>query len=113
MVWHNDTRVLLHVCDYPPHGRRFNNLSDDDFPDGDPNGLTAESVLGDMRSTNIHYFFGKITDETETMIRIFYDIIGEFSVFDLDTVEEEPEALVNKFIDVTCSAITTAISLNE
>src|SRR3954466_3704720 len=90
MVWHNDTRVLLHVCDYPPHGRQFSNLSDDDFPDGDPNGLTAESVLGDMRSANIHYFFGKITNETETMIRIFYDIIGEFSVFDLDTVEEEP-----------------------
>src|SRR4051812_32865034 len=67
MTWRNATRVLLHVGDCPPHGNRFNNL-DDDYPDGDPNGLTAESVLGDMQSANIQYFFGKITNYTETMI---------------------------------------------
>jgi hypothetical protein len=111
MTWRNTTRVLLHVCDFPPHGRRFNNL-DDDYPNGDPHGLTAEGVLEDMQSANIHYFFGKITDQTEAMIRIFRGIIGEFPVFNLEIVRGDPEALVEKFFEAACNAITTAISLS-
>jgi hypothetical protein len=49
MSWRNTTRVLFHICDHPPHGRRFSNL-EDDYPDGDPYGLTAEGVLKDMQS---------------------------------------------------------------
>jgi hypothetical protein len=79
MAWRNPTRVLLHIADCPPHGRRFTSIDDmddmddmdDDYPDGDPNGLTAEQVLREMRSANIYYFFGKITKYTETMIKVF------------------------------------------
>src|ERR1043166_4926004 len=81
MDWRNTVRVLLHVCDCPPHGRRFTNL-EDDYPNGDPNGLTAEIVMDNLLSKNIHYFFGKITNYTDTMIDIFRDIIGKISVFD-------------------------------
>ena len=49
MSWRNRIRVLLHIGDCPPHGRRFTN-TDDDYPDGDPNGLTAERVLEEMQS---------------------------------------------------------------
>src|SRR5205809_5651044 len=28
MNWQSYTRVLLHICDHPPHGRRFTNLCD-------------------------------------------------------------------------------------
>ena len=112
MTWRNAIRVLLHVGDFPPHGRRFHNL-DDDYPDGDPYGLTAESVLNNLRSKNIRYFFGKITEETETMIRIFKEIIGEFAVFELSSVRGNPEALTEKFTAVTCEAVKYAISLDE
>ncbi|CAG8513880.1 8336_t:CDS:2 [Cetraspora pellucida] len=44
MTWSNTTRVIIHIGDAPPHGRRFTNLSDD-YPDGDPNGLTAEEII--------------------------------------------------------------------
>ena len=67
MDWQNSTRVLLHIGDYPPHGRRFTYLGDN-YPNGDPHGLTAECVLEKMKSKNILYFFGKITDETEKML---------------------------------------------
>ncbi|PKK67203.1 hypothetical protein RhiirC2_577068 [Rhizophagus irregularis] len=109
MAWRNPTRVLLHIADYPPHGRRFTDLSDT-YPDGDPNGLTAEQVLREMRSAGIYYFFGKITKYTETMTRVFQSIIGEYPVFDFESTPD-PEGLVEKFFDATCSAINTAITL--
>ncbi|CAG8738494.1 6077_t:CDS:1, partial [Dentiscutata heterogama] len=42
MTWSNATRVLIHIGDAPPHGRRFTDLTDR-YQDGDPNELTAES----------------------------------------------------------------------
>ncbi|PKY30809.1 kinase-like protein [Rhizophagus irregularis] len=109
--WQNSTRVLLHIGDYPPHGRRFTSLEDDKYPDGDPNGLTAESVLEKMQSKNILYFFGKITDYTDKMLEIFRSIIGEFPVFDL--VGGDPIVLVDKLIKATSSSITIAVSLTS
>jgi len=108
--WKNSTRVLLHIGDYPPHGRRFSNLKDN-YPDGDPYGLTAESVLKMMQSKNILYFFGKITDYTNTMLEIFRSIIGEFPIFDL--VGGDPIKLIDKFIKATSSSITYAVSLTS
>jgi len=99
MDWQNGTRVLFHIGDYPPHGRRFHNLGDN-YPDGDPNGLTAESVLEKMKSKNILYFFGRITHHTDKMIQIFRDIIGEFPVFDL--VGGDPIKLIDKFSNFFC-----------
>ncbi|CAG8758222.1 17739_t:CDS:1, partial [Rhizophagus irregularis] len=70
MNWQSSTRILLHIGDFPPHGRRFTNLKDN-YPDGDPNGLTAENVLEKMQSKNILYFFGKIANYTDKMLEIF------------------------------------------
>ncbi|CAG8750835.1 5667_t:CDS:2, partial [Funneliformis mosseae] len=57
MSWRNEARIIFHIGDCPPHGRRYKNI-DDDYPNGDPNGLTAERV-----------------------------IIGEFQVYDLNSVD--------------------------
>ncbi|CAG8584474.1 10173_t:CDS:2, partial [Cetraspora pellucida] len=84
MTWSNATRVIIHIGDAPPHGRRFNNLRDN-YPDGDPNGLTAESVLKKMQSKKILYYFGKINDSTDVMVNVFREIIGDFPIFDLMT----------------------------
>src|ERR1043165_1491224 len=43
MAWRNQIRVLFHIGDAPPHGRRFTSISDD-YPDDDPEHLTAEGV---------------------------------------------------------------------
>ena len=110
MFWRNDIRIIFHIGDCPPHGLRYKNIGDD-YPNGDPNGLIAKGVLGEMKSKRIFYFFGRILSLTDEMINIFCDIIGEFLVYDLKSVN--PEALVNKFFEATCSAIETAISLME
>jgi len=106
MNWHNSTRVLLHISDYPPNGLHFHNLKDN-YPKGDPSGLTTESVLEKMQSKNILYFFGKITDHTEKILQIFHNIIGKFPVFDL--VGGDPIELINKFVNATSLSITIAI----
>ncbi|RIA79403.1 hypothetical protein C1645_840768, partial [Glomus cerebriforme] len=41
LSWRNGTRVLFHIGDYPPHGSQFHDFRDD-YPNGDPYGLTAE-----------------------------------------------------------------------
>ena len=110
MDWRNDIRIIFHIGDCPPHGQCYKN-SDDSYPNGDPHGLTAEGVLGEMKSKQIFYFFGKIYNLTDEMIKIFRGIIGDFPVYDLASVNTE--ALVNKFFEATCSAIETAISLME
>ncbi|CAG8622659.1 4498_t:CDS:2 [Funneliformis mosseae] len=95
MNWSHTTRVILHVGDAPPHGHRFTDELDD-YPKGDPYGLTAESVLGEMKSSNILYFFGKITQ-----------------LFDLEDVGGNPTALIAKFFQATCSAISSSVSLTS
>ncbi|CAG8821231.1 5684_t:CDS:1, partial [Racocetra persica] len=111
MTWSNATRVIIHIGDAPPHGRRFTNLNDDDYPGGDPNGLTAESVLKKMQLKKILYYFGKINYSTDVMINVFREIIGEFPTFDLMTTGHNLEELVNKFCKATSSAIFSSITL--
>ncbi|CAG8439636.1 11458_t:CDS:1 [Funneliformis mosseae] len=105
MSWLHTTRVIFHIGDCPPHGRQFTTMYDS-YPEGDPNGLTAESVLEKMQSSNILYFFGKITHHTDKMLSIFRDIIGEIQVFDFDSVE-----LISKYFQATCLTITSSVSL--
>ncbi|CAG8449012.1 17402_t:CDS:2 [Acaulospora morrowiae] len=112
MNWNNGTRVLFHIGDYPPHGRRFTDMHDDEYPDGDPNGLTAESVLEKMKLERILYFFGKITNYTDKMIEVFRGILGEVPVFDL-VGGGDPIELINKFVKATTSSITISVSLTS
>ncbi|KAF0450817.1 kinase-like protein [Gigaspora margarita] len=111
MTWSNTTRVLIHIGDAPPHGRRYYTFGYDYYPEGDPTGLTAESVLEEMQSKNILYHFGKINNTTNLMLEVFRKIIGEFPVFDLKTTGKNPEILVNKFCKATCSAIFSSVTL--
>ncbi|CAG8577451.1 15465_t:CDS:1 [Cetraspora pellucida] len=116
MTWSNATRILIHIGDAPPHGRCFTegvNLPNkyDRYPNGDPYGLTAKSVLKEMQSKNILYHFGMINNTTDVMINIFREIIGEFTVFDLKTTGSNPSILVDKFCKATSSAIFSSVTL--
>ncbi|CAG8675025.1 14577_t:CDS:2, partial [Dentiscutata heterogama] len=78
MTWKGGTRILFHIGDAPPHGKKFCDPSqflDDDYPNGDPNGLTEKNVLQKMKLKKIAYVFGKIKSYTDTMNKIFRNII--------------------------------------
>ncbi|CAG8628198.1 5002_t:CDS:1 [Paraglomus brasilianum] len=110
MNWRHGTRILLHIGDCPPHGRRYSSL-EDSYPGGDPYGLTAESVLKHMELENILYFFGRITSLTDQMVEIFRSIIGDFPVFDLE--ECDAATMVDKFYKAASSAINSSVSLTS
>ncbi|CAB5385036.1 unnamed protein product [Rhizophagus irregularis] len=112
MKWSHRTRILLHLGDAPPHGRRFTNKSDS-YPDGDPNGLTAEGVLKNLQSEEILYYFGKITNQTDKMIDVFRDIIREFPVFNFESDCKDPEVLTRKLFEAVCSSITSSVTLTS
>ncbi|CAG8710200.1 16394_t:CDS:2, partial [Dentiscutata heterogama] len=50
MTWSNATRILIHIGDAPPHGHRFTNLYDE-YPGGDPYGLTEKFPVFDLMTT--------------------------------------------------------------
>jgi hypothetical protein len=105
MTWRDGIRVIFHIGDAPPHGRLFSNLRDD-YPDGDPTGLTAENVLEKMRSAETYYFFVKLTNKTDEMIRIFKTLIGDFPVIyltKLTALLSGSEALVKEIFDTIMS----------
>lgn len=74
--WKAATRVFFHIGDAPCHGRQYHDMADD-HAGGDPNRLEANSLLHAMKDMNVQYFFGKINNSTDKMIRMFQDCVGD------------------------------------
>ncbi|MFW9800665.1 MAG: VWA domain-containing protein [Candidatus Thorarchaeota archaeon] len=52
LSWEPDAyKVLLLVGDAPPHGREYNQLADDHFPDGCPKGYDPRNEVRELKST--------------------------------------------------------------
>jgi len=85
--WQADTRVLIHIADFPCHGQRFHpvfaNLWDSpgqelDSDGKDKNGLSAESLIARLIPTGIAYhFYHACRNNTERMIDEFNKIASE------------------------------------
>lgn len=69
------TRVLIHIGDAPCHGTSYHDSSvfrhRDNYPQGDPNGLQASSLLRSLQEKHVQYIFGRINQTTDKMIRMF------------------------------------------
>lgn len=110
LSWTGGTKVILHVGDAPPHGRIFTRMPDN-YPEGDPNGLTHDEVLDAMIDANIFYYFGKINDSTNRMISIFESSLGNITTFDIKSVN--PKTLVDQFVRASVEAIVQSVSLTS
>ncbi|CAG8559953.1 5_t:CDS:2, partial [Dentiscutata heterogama] len=106
LTWRSDARIIFHIGDAPPHGKKFHSDADD-YPNGCPCKLTDKGVLRRMQSKKIRYVFGKIDSCTDTMIKIFRSIIGEFLIYEL--YGGDPVELVNKFSDSIFLSITSTL----
>lgn len=62
---------MIHIADAPCHGSRFHDSKDDEFPDGDPNGLNITDLLKNLVIKKIHYYFTKINESTNKMVEEF------------------------------------------
>ena len=78
---------------------------DDDHPEGDPTGLTAEELLHGIQSKNIQYTFGKIIRHTDKMIERFKDILEGF----VTTVRVSTPKSMHKSI---AASVTASLSVS-
>eukprot|EP01034_Spumella_vulgaris_P029794 gene29794-36896_t len=76
MEWRSATRILYHIGDTPCHGvPEFHDNRGDSHPGGDPNGIKAVNVLTALRTLGVQYYFGKVTNLTDKMVKRFNEIM--------------------------------------
>jgi len=114
LSWQSDLRFLIFIGDAPCHGLKYHSL-EDAYPDGDPLGLTPESVLGQMKKKNIQYLFVKLSSDTNKMIEIFQSLYHDkkqgLELQVLDCRKEQSSQVKEKLSKAIKSKITVPISL--
>jgi hypothetical protein len=103
LEWRSATKMLIHIADAPCHGSRFHSMGDD-YPAGDPRGLTPESLLPRIREKNVLYLFGRINTHTDQMITIFN------SVLEGNYIETLNVSDASKMMSTISKSVTTTMS---
>lgn len=69
--WASQTRTLVLIADAPCHGQRYqpHAHASDDYPQGDPTGLSMTTLMQACRTSGIDFTFVQLTSETDTMQR--------------------------------------------
>lgn len=98
--WRSQTRALVLIADAPCHGQRYQPYehADDDYPGGDPTGLSMTTLLRVCRTSGIDFTFVQLTSETDEMQRRLQHIyesaagpenINKFELRDLRGIIQE------------------------
>ena len=88
--------MLIHIADAPCHGTQYHNMSDN-YPGGDPAGITHDQMMREVNRLDIQYWFGYVEkNTTDKMIGIFNEslksasnqrlLIKQFDIKDPKTV---------------------------
>ena len=68
----NSVKYCLLIADTPCNGKKYSNKEyEDDYPEGDPNGLNPELLISEFAIKNIILFFIKINNDNDKMNEIF------------------------------------------
>ena len=59
--------MIIHLADAPCHGRKYHNHHDD-YPNGDPSGVSPEDLLKQIARKRIHFYFIEINSSTTRMM---------------------------------------------
>jgi len=114
LSWRSDLRFLVFIGDAPCHGLKYHSL-EDAYPDGDPLGLTPESVLGQMRKKDIQFLFVKLSSDTNKMIEVFQGIYDDkkkgMELQILDCRKEQSSLVKEKLYKVIRGKVSVPVSL--
>jgi len=70
---------MVHVADYPCHGSQYHSMSDN-YPGGDPAGISHDQMMKEVANNDIQYWFGYIDSSiTDQMIRVFNESLQQLS----------------------------------
>jgi len=124
--WFAETRTVVLVADAPCHGTKYAyKHHHDDFPEGDPTGLSMTALMEAFRKSHIDFTFVQLTSETDVMqghLRAAYeraasDNIRKFELRDLRDIIEEAggadklsaEAAGPKVTSMLSAAVTPSV----
>ena len=93
-------QVLIHVADAPCHGTQYHTIGDN-YPNGDPAGISHESMMAQVVKLDVQYWFGYIQkSNTDKMIEIFNESLCRLS---------EQRLLIRQFDAIQPSEVSEAV----
>ena len=72
--WGGNTKFAVLVTDSPCHGKKYHDLEDDNYPNGDRNGRAIEKFIEFFAKNKISLFCLKINNTTNKMFNIFKEV---------------------------------------
>eukprot|EP00746_Dinoflagellata_sp_MGD_P002635 gnl/MRDRNA2_/MRDRNA2_105160_c0_seq1.p1 gnl/MRDRNA2_/MRDRNA2_105160_c0~~gnl/MRDRNA2_/MRDRNA2_105160_c0_seq1.p1 ORF type:complete len:1066 (+),score=191.69 gnl/MRDRNA2_/MRDRNA2_105160_c0_seq1:78-3275(+) len=106
-----ETRALIHIADYPAHGRQYNDCPRDHYPDGDPYGLNLEELMRQLQGLSVQYVFGHITQYTQKMIHVLnQELDGYIDSKDMADVALVAETVTASLASSVASTVSTLTS---
>jgi len=98
LSWDKDAyKVMLLVGDAPPHGKKYNSIGDDYFPDGCPKGHDPMDEVQQFRrdfGSTMFIFVCGCNPLVETSFRMIADSVDEGKYYSLLEANELPEAIL-------------------
>ncbi|XP_028404560.1 alpha-protein kinase vwkA-like [Dendronephthya gigantea] len=105
LSWVKQTRILFHIADSPCHGTRFHDPSvGDEYPNGDPRGLHIEDLLSKLDELKIIYWFAKLGNTTDLMIKVFQSIMK---------INEIDLASADDLVGAVAGSISASVGIHE
>ena len=107
--WKAPSKIILWMGDSPQHGKKYNEKVFDDYPNGDPDGVTSEKIFKKLSKNDIKLVFCKQNNTTDKMIRTME---AEFSgncsnyFFKFDQQSNMLEFLSNVIVSVSSKSST-------
>jgi len=107
------SRVLIHIADAPAHGQRYNGgLTDRYNNSAAPFGKDPAITLDQLKKhVKVHYYFCKIKDDTDTMVKMFNEDVGSKSW--IETVDmKDATKLAGTVLRTLCSSVMKTVQSN-
>lgn len=85
------SKQVFLICDAPCHGKKYHNSTDDDYPEGCPEGLILEDLMKEFKDKDIGFNCIKVNNKCELMIKAMQNVYNEMEVSDLSKYSNEED----------------------
>merc|ERR1711920_613445 len=120
LKWRAETRTVVLVTDAPCHGQKYHGTHDD-YPDGDPTGLSMVKLMHGFRHSHIDFTFVQLTSGTDKMQRMLKatyeraagpENIRKYELRDLREIIEDAggAAAISSGVPAVAAAVSSMLS---
>lgn len=100
--WKGESRILFHVGDGPCHGSDFHDEKVSDDYLNVISGLNPYTILNQLKSLQIDYYFGRVSPKTDKMISKFNELVPSEGNFIRYVNYLADDSLINDNFDLEC-----------